>query len=382
MKNTRSSLYITLFILILLNACSYSNPLRQEQPERPPGIVVGGSHICRTQRDETVVCWGDNRFGQLGNGTTTPSINPVEVAGLTDVVSLAAGDGHTCAVLKEGGVRCWGANHRGQLGIALRRPSSAPVSVPVGPATQIAAGRTHTCARLSDGTVSCWGDNSDGQVGLTAPITMPVPPAAVPKLTDVISVTTGNEHSCSLSLEGEVYCWGDNHFGQLGHGKQAHQFFPPRPVPIKGPAFAVSAGRRHTCALLSNRTVQCWGENFDGQLGNGTTTQSLLPVQVVFTDLTGKTRSLENVAAVSAGKGHTCALLINREVYCWGSNRSGQLGGHALEISPSPVRSRLSHAFAVAIASGEEYTCAISLTGATQCVGGEKIKPAVPFTDS
>lgn len=369
MKDTRSSFYITLFILILLSACSYSNPLRQEQPERSPGIVVGGSHICRTQRDETVVCWGGNRFGQLGNGTTTPSINPVEVAGLTDVVSLAAGDGHTCAVLKEGGVRCWGANHRGQLGIALRRPSLTPVSVPVGPATQIAAGRTHTCARLSDGTVSCWGDNSDGQVGLTAPITMPAPPAAVPKLTDVISVTAGNEHSCSLSLEGEVYCWGDNHFGQLGHGIQAHQFLPPRLVPLRGRVLAVSAGRRHTCILLKDRTVQCWGENYDGQLGNGTTVDSLFPIEV---------KPLEDVAAISAGKDHTCALLLDGEVYCWGSNRSGQFGNHEKEVSLYPTRAGLTHV--ITIAAGSELTCAIFWNNATRCVGWERRDQMVPFS--
>lgn len=362
---------------MILGGCGYPRKHLQGPVEDGAIIAVGESHICRTRPGRSVVCWGENRYGQLGDGTTVHSTKPVEVAGLAEVVSLAVGNGHTCAVLRDGGVKCWGANHRGQLGIAGRRPALLPVSVPIGPATQISAGRTHTCARLSDETVACWGDNSDGQVGVLAPITTPSPPVVVPGLTQVVSVTTGNEHSCSVSSEGLLHCWGDNHFGQLGHGIQAHQFFPPRPVPVKGAALAVSAGHRHTCALLRDRSVQCWGENFDGQLGNGTTVHSLLPVQVVLNDLMKGIKPLEEVRALSAGKAHTCALFIDGGVDCWGSNRSGQLGSNIEEVSLYPTFSSLSHS--IAISAGGERTCAVFMNDVIRCVGGEQPGLFIPF---
>jgi alpha-tubulin suppressor-like RCC1 family protein len=334
----------------------------------PPMIASGDSHSCATTSDRKAVCWGNNRYGQLGNGTTTDSDIPVEVAGLSNVTALAAGDGHTCAALATGQVKCWGRNDLGQLADLTKHPSSKPVLTPVGPATQIAAGRNHSCARLIDGEVVCWGDNRTSQTGMQRPsLAKPSLPVVVPGVSLAISIAAGAEHSCAVQEDGQLLCWGDNHYGQLGHGIQEHHSFPPRPVPIADKAVAVTAGRRHTCALLRDKTVQCWGEGFEGQLGDGMRKDSLTPVRVTLPDSSGKTVPLDKVAAVSAGSQHTCALLESREVYCWGSNSLGQLGGVKDKIAAHPVFSGLTGV--VSLGAGGWHTCAILLSGETKCLG-------------
>jgi alpha-tubulin suppressor-like RCC1 family protein len=314
------------------------------------------------------MCWGDNRFGQFGVAGNADVSGAVVVQGVGGAVEVSAGESHSCAVLEQGGIMCWGSPKFGQLGVPARGSSSLPVLVPLGRATHVAAGRTHTCARLEDGTVWCWGDNTDGQVGsVSIPMKNISPPVAVPGVTDAVSVTAGNEHSCVVLENGQVMCWGDNHFGQLGHGIQSHAFFPPRVAPIASiGALAVTAGRRHTCALLRDRTVQCWGENTDGQLGDGSTKDSRTPVRVSVQAPDVTTRLLDNVIALSAGWHHTCALRSDRQIYCWGSNRAGQLGSEAPEKAMRPVWFGLTNV--TVLAAGGEHTCAVS-EGAMHCVG-------------
>jgi len=192
----------------------------------------------------------------------------------------------------------------------------------------------------------------------------------VPGVVNAIAVAAGDEHSCAVQQDGRLLCWGDNHFGQLGHGIAEHHFFPPRPVPLAGKALSVSAGRRHTCALLDDRTVQCWGNGFEGQLGDGLTKDSLTPVRVVAPEPGSGTSPLEHVAAITAGSQHTCALLENGKVYCWGSNALGQLGRAEGKIAARPVFSGLTDV--VAVAAGGWHTCAIRAGGVTTCVGEMK----------
>jgi len=334
-------------------------------------MVSGGSHTCMVTPDEKAQCWGDNRYGQLGDGTTADATTPVPVRHLSHVVALGAGEWHTCAVLATGQVKCWGDNTQWQLGSALPHRSSKPVLTTVGPATQIAAGRTHSCAILINGEVTCWGDNRTSQTGVQRePRAKPSLPVMVPGVVNAIAVAAGDEHSCAVQQDGRLLCWGDNHFGQLGHGIAEHHFFPPRPVPLAGKALSVSAGRRHTCALLDDRTVQCWGNGFEGQLGDGLTKDSLTPVRVVAPEPGSGTSPLEHVAAITAGSQHTCALLENGKVYCWGSNALGQLGRAEGKIAARPVFSGLTDV--VAVAAGGWHTCAIRAGGVTTCVGEMK----------
>jgi alpha-tubulin suppressor-like RCC1 family protein len=360
-------IFFILIIFSLLTACDLSRSTQEAAPYRPL-IASGGAHSCRNEPDGAVVCWGDNRYGQLGNGTTLGSAAPVEVAGLRDAVALAAGDWHTCAVLRGGAVRCWGANRYGQLGNVTLKLSPVPVPVPIGPAREIAAGRTHTCAILTDGTVSCWGDTRDSQTGVQRESrAKPSPPVIVPGMVNAVSVAGGSEHSCAALSDGRLFCWGDNHFGQLGTGIVEHHFLLPSPVQLLGEALAVTAGRRHTCVLLRDRTVECWGKNYEGQLGDGTRVDARTPVRVILLDPGKSVKPLANVAAISAGSQHTCALLESREVYCWGSNFVGQLGRVEGGIAPRPVFSGMTDV--VALSAGGWHTCGILSSGETRCFG-------------
>jgi alpha-tubulin suppressor-like RCC1 family protein len=356
----------------LLTSCDLPRTTQETALYRPV-IASGGAHSCRNEPDGTVVCWGDNRFGQLGNGTTLGSTAPVVVSGLRDAVALAAGDWHTCAVLKGGAVRCWGANRFGQLGNPTFKTSPVPVPVPVGPAKEIAAGRTHTCAILTDGTVSCWGETRDSQTALQRESrARPSLPVIVPGIVNAVSVAGGSEHSCAALSAGRLFCWGDNRSGQLGTGIVERHFFLPSPVQLLGEAISVTAGRRHTCALLRDRTVECWGKNYEGQLGDGTRVDALRPVRVTVLDPGKRVKPLANVAAITAGSQHTCALLESREVYCWGSNFAGQLGRVEGTLAPRPVFSGMTDV--VALAAGGWHTCGILTDGETRCLG-----EVVPF---
>jgi len=377
------SALIGLSILIASCVASFQGSVPPELPKMEaeielPGataIASGGAHACAVTADRTVVCWGDNRYGQLGDGSTTDAPSPVKVSRLSYVATVAAGEWHTCAVLTTGQVKCWGANAQGQLGDPSGHQSSMPVLVPVGPATEIAAGRSHTCVLLINGAVICWGDNRTSQTGVQrGPRAKPSPPVIVPHVLDAVSVAAGDEHSCSVQADGQLLCWGDNHFGQLGTGIQEHHSFPPSPVPIADRARAVTAGRRHTCALLREGTVECWGKGFEGQLGDGQGKDSLTPVRVLTADSEGRSIPLDRVTALTAGSQHTCALREDGRVYCWGSNYLGQLGRVKGESATEAVFSGLTEVLAVS--AGGWHTCAIRREGGTICLG--RLQPADP----
>jgi len=307
-------------------------------------IAAVRAHTCALLSGGTVKCWGWNSQGQLGDGTYSDSLVPVSVTGLTGVTAIAAAYDHTCALLSDGTVQCWGRNYEGQLGDGTTTASSVPVSVTgLTGVTAISAGQFYTCALLSRGTVKCWGFNSAGQLGdgtTTGPQTCggygyacSTVPVSVTGLTGVTAISAGSLHTCALLSRGAVKCWGGNSSGQLGNRTTSDSNVPVSVTGLTG-VTAISAGTvdsvgdEHTCALLSGGTVQCWGYNYDGQLGNGTTTDSNVPVSL--TGLTG-------VTAVSAGNGHTCALLSRGTVKCWGDNAYGELGNGTTTNSSTPV---------------------------------------------
>lgn len=335
-------------------------------------IVSGGSHSCMIRPDKTAVCWGDNRYGQLGDGTTVDSTTPVEVRHLSYVVGLAAGQDHACAVMATGQVKCWGDNTMWQLGVRSPDRATIPVLTGVGPATRVAAGRTHSCAVLIQGEVTCWGDNRTSQTGLhRGSVAKPTLPVMVPGVAHAIAVAAGDEHTCAVQQDGQVLCWGDNHAGQLGQGDVEHDTFQPRPVPLVGKALSVAAGREHTCVLLEDRTVQCWGHGIEGELGDGLSRDSLTPVRVKAPEPAGGTAPLEQVTAITAGDQHTCALVEGGSVYCWGSNAFGQLGRVEGKTAPKPAFTGLTDV--VAVAAGGWHTCVLRSTGVTTCVGQMKM---------
>ena len=256
----------------------------QTSAPRITAIATGGEHTCALTSGGGVTCWGDNTYGQLGDGTTANSTTPVAVAGLSSGVNaIAAGAYHTCALTSGGGVMCWGWNAYGQLGDGTTANSTTPVAVAglSSGVIAIAAGGGHTCALTSSGGATCWGWNASGELGDGTTTDRLTPVAVVGLSSGVTAIATGAYHTCALTRDGGATCWGWNASGELGDGTTANSFTPVAVVGLSSGVSAIAASYAHTCALTSGGGVMCWGWNAYGQLGDGTTNDSSVPVDVV-----------------------------------------------------------------------------------------------------
>jgi alpha-tubulin suppressor-like RCC1 family protein len=307
-------------------------------------------------------CWGYNGQGQIGDGSGTQRNAPVNVSGLTSgVTAIGAGVQHTCAVLNAGNIKCWGWNGNGRLGIGnATGGSSTPVDVInlAARAMAVDGGQYFTCALLNTGQVQCWGQGYYGQLGNNNSADFSTPQTVL-NISSAVAISTGYTHSCAVLSTGAVNCWGLNTNGQLGVGDTTQR---NSPVAVSGitNAVAISAGLSHTCALLSDGAVRCWGDNTNGQLGVGDTTQRNSPVAV---------SGITNAVAISVGVSHTCALLSTGAVNCWGLNSSGQLGDGSLTQRTSPVAVSGLTSGVRAIGTGSDHSCAVLSTGAAKCWG-------------
>jgi alpha-tubulin suppressor-like RCC1 family protein len=379
MKNKETLLILLISTLLISIACSLIGG--QPQSQEPTSsiyatvITAGGGHACALLNDGRVKCWGANDSGQLGDGTYTSSNIPVEVSGLTDVAAISAGGSHTCALLVSGEVKCWGYNNTGQLGDGTKAMNAKPVSV-VGltNAIAISAGANHTCAITEEDGAKCWGKNIYGMVGdgsITRTILTPVD--VVGLTNNVLSISAGSEHTCAVTNNGSVKCWGRNDYGQVGDnttgairkkptdvatlnkgiksvstgfstscaltesnnvlcwgwiGLEDNYTSPHEVTGLDRNITAVTVGGDHICGLTSEGTVKCLGENEYGQLGTNATN----PIY------TAKSISgLPAVRAIAANSNYTCALISNGKVFCWGQNTSGQLGNGTNKDSAKPV---------------------------------------------
>jgi alpha-tubulin suppressor-like RCC1 family protein len=301
-------------------------------------VTAGDHHSLAVGRDcqgQFVVAWGANDHGQLGNGSPKGSTTPVKVLRPVDptghVVALAAGGGYSVAAIGDtdtDAVWAWGANDHGQLGNGSINSVPNPVPSRVEKlgvllwTTPIAAGHDHALALMQDGTVRAWGANEHGQLGVgdTEDRSTPTPVLESPghELRGVVRISAGNRHSLALLANGTVMAWGANDHGQLGDDNQDHEPHY-RPVQVHNLTVAggrVAAGGSHSLALTAPEgTVWAWGANDHGQLGDGTTTESHAPVQV---------RGVRNGTDIAAGENHS--LVVNQSVGAWGANNLGQLG--------------------------------------------------------
>lgn len=327
-------------------------------------LAAGEQHTCAIT-SSGVKCWGDNYYGQLGDGGANERVAaPVAVGGLeSGVTALTAGDYHTCALRSAGEVKCWGYNSFGQLGDNTTESKATPLTpgnLSSG-VTAVAAGRNHTCAITSNGGVQCWGLNNGGQLGDGTLDERLTPVAVVGLSSGVSALAAGNMHTCALLSSGGVTCWGRNAYGQLGDGTTKEKLTPVDVVGLESNVTALTAGYDHTCAVLNTGSVQCWGRNDQGQLGNSTINASATPVNV-------KNLSV-GVRVIAAAAMHTCVITNANDVKCWGDNATGQLGDGTTADRNSPTTvAGLTNA-GNALATGVWHTCVAINDGSVSCWG-------------
>jgi alpha-tubulin suppressor-like RCC1 family protein len=299
-------------------------------------LSAGGRHELAVLPDGTVVAWGDDTFGQLGNGIVSSngdSEAPATVAGLTGVTAVAAGEEHSLALLSNGTVMAWGDNHEGQLGDGTTNTSAVPVPVSgLTGVTAVAAGSLFSLALLSNGRVMAWGQGDEGQLGDGSTKNSLVP-AAVSGLANVTAVAAGSRHALALLANGTAVAWGDNESGQLGDG--GSESLSDVPVPVSGltGVQSVSAGVQHSLALLSTGAVMAWGDNSEFQLGQpngfpGGIAQSNVPLAVP---------GVGSATAIAAGGYFSLAVVAGGQVTAWGDNAFGQLGNGTAVTGPAAV---------------------------------------------
>ena len=305
-------------------------------------LATGADHTCGTRAGGQLWCWGQNFSGEVGDGTTTERHAPIRVGTGTDWNSVTAGQEHSCGTRAGGQLWCWGDNFFGQFGDGgALATSSVPVRTGTGTDWTVAAGRLHTCGIRTHGDLFCWGANNAGQTGdgsgpigpfaqfRTTPVHTGVP-------TDWDAISAGGDHTCGVSQDKSLWCWGQNGNGQIGDGTTTD-----RPSPVRISPFNdwtdVAAGDFHTCAIEQNAFLRCWGWNFSGQLGDGTTTDRLTPVGI------GDVQTHGFFISVTAGRNNTCATTSNNSastsgaLWCWGYNAFGQVGDGTRFDRHSPV---------------------------------------------
>ena len=322
-------------------------------------VTAGSVHTCATLQDGTVTCWGGNEDGQLGDGMSTSRGDPAPVSGLTGVQMLASGFDHSCALIS-GAVQCWGSNGNGQLGDDTFYSRGSPLPVPglMGNVEQIAAGGNISCA-LIGGAVWCWGqfqapDNSGDDAGT---------PVNKAMLAGVRSIAIGDGHACVINGNRSLACWGLNDSGQLGNGNNTTGGTPVAVVNLSG-ADQVAAGDEFTCAHVVPDAVWCWGRGDDGQLGIGDFDSFNTPQRVI---------SLTGTKKLAAGGTHACAITSSGALMCWGASFSGEVGdgGYGDRIRPVAV-AMPGNASVLDVAAGEEHTCAVLADGTVACWGDNR----------
>ncbi|HTS38726.1 MAG TPA: hypothetical protein VMH04_23840 [Candidatus Solibacter sp.] len=289
---------------------------------------------------------------------------------------VSTGAYHTCALKMDGTVWCWGRNNEGELGRGTNSSFGADFPtqiVNLANVVQVAAGGYHTCAMLAGGAVQCWGRNTEDQVGefsdIADPITAPRPirtTATVPGL----SIAAGGYHSCEVMSDGTVMCWGANNAQQITAGTFG-QIAWATPAAGVGGAVAATAGAYHSCALLSNGIVNCWGYNNDGESGISPGPFNVVPLSATQIDAS---MGAGLQATTAQGGYHTCALLKSGGITCWGFNGHGELGtGNTFGPQPTglPVGVMGLPGAASAVASGGYHTCAI-VSGSVLCWGADE----------
>jgi alpha-tubulin suppressor-like RCC1 family protein len=304
-------------------------------------VSAGAYHTCGVTTDDRAYCWGSNSLGQLGNGEYGSRSTPVAVAGGLRFVQVSAGYEHTCGVTTDDRAYCWGYNDFGQLGDSNQYSiQRTPVAVADGHHfRQIRAGSFHTCAVTPFDVAFCWGWNGRGQLGTNGGVH--ITPARVFGGLRFRRIVAGGLHTCGATTDDRGYCWGDNTFGQLGDGTHINRSRPVavlgglsfQQVGAGGSVFGDAQWREpnsgHSCGVTTDNLAYCWGDGFEGQVGDGKQTTHVTPVAVA---------GGRHFRGVSPGSYHTCAVTPADVAFCWGYNAYGALGNGTTSSSSTPVR--------------------------------------------
>ncbi len=340
-------------------------------------ISAGYTHSCAISFGGQAYCWGDGRTGALGLGTLDIRKHPARVSGDSQFVELGAGDGYTCAATKGGALFCWGkAPPVPGYPAVQATPRRVGIADSVG---RISTGEHHACALGKDGRAYCWGRNIEGQNGIgsrgvNASLSPQPTPVAGPLR--FRSISAGQEFTCAVTTDGVPYCWGSNATGVLGDsvGERCGDVNPvpcfPRPVRIATDVrfVDIATGEGHACARTRQGAVYCWGSNSHGQVGAPRSAGAKAvstPHQVAIGDVTG-------FSVLAAGGIHTCALSLTGALYCWGGETLEPPGvGANSDARLAPARRLPNHTF-VFLAAGQAHTCGLSPSGAAFCWGDNR----------
>jgi alpha-tubulin suppressor-like RCC1 family protein len=327
-------------------------------------LAAGVNHTCGLTVAGAFYCWGSNFYGEFGNGTTTVGFVPTAGATGLELASFGVGQDYTCGVTMAGAGYCWGNNQVGTFGSGWwdrnpMNPISHPRPIPVSGGlmfASISTGYLHACGVTTTGAAYCWGDDLFGEVGDGATALERLTPTLVQGNLTFTSISAGATHTCGLTTEGRVYCWGDG--GLVGDGTSL-----PRLTPVavaSGIQFvSVTAGTTHTCALATTGAAYCWGLNASGEVGDSTAWQRLAPAPVA---------GGIAFANISAGYDHTCGVSKAGVAYCWGNNDNGALGvgDKRPRLVPTAVHGGVLFA---GVTAGLSYSCGWSSAGGAFCWG-------------
>jgi alpha-tubulin suppressor-like RCC1 family protein/uncharacterized protein YjdB len=325
------------------------------------------TYTCALEQSGSAYCWGSNARGQFGDGMTADAVlRPVPAAGSLRLTTLDAGSRHACGVTTSAVLYCWGANDRGQLGDGSNTSRLNPVQVAAAAQTFVTVKTfdRHTCARAAGGSVYCWGANDLGQLGIGTTMDETVP-RAVPMSLD--SIFVGGSYSCGLRGDGKLHCWGLFAWPEFGDtlfvGSQPVEVFPP------GLGFAfqsVAGGANHSCgATRSGALVHCWGRNANWQLGDPELRGDTLYATPQLVRL-GSGTPLSGADLLTASRDHNCAL-VDGAAYCWGPN-GGRIGNGGTESHTAPPERAGTLTFE-SLAAGAAHTCGVTTTGYLYCWG-------------
>jgi alpha-tubulin suppressor-like RCC1 family protein len=356
-------------------------------------VESGYVHACALTDSRQAVCWGNDDFGQLGNGigvasSTQPMlVDTSTITGSKRFRQISSGGEHACGLTGDGAIYCWGNNNHGQLGNGnAGGDSHVPVLVSTSQVSgetyfiEVSAGGSHTCAITSTGVGYCWGEDTFGRLGDGGTETdrsepVAINPATITGETYFRSISAGQFHTCGITVSGRAYCWGSDVNGALGDGGGALNALSPSQIDttvISGEKsfIKIQSGRYFSCGITADRKTYCWGQNDFGQLGDGTTNTAYSPSALDDTTLPANAMLKDLVV----GHSHTCGITDAGLAYCWGSDQWGQLGDGGLSAdksSPSPVNTYnvSSPESFVELASGQNTFCATTNRGKAYCWG-------------